>query len=186
MADVNYIYLSLDKSCDNQLVVKLFSKILKEFKYDIDYSDGIVSLALYGGSKSLAILQTSLVAIREDLSNHIKGIVCPCFNDNFIKYLKFVKNDEILYLFEISQMHNGLYSDNINMLDDIDQYTLETVKCYIEMGNSPTLAAYKLFVHRNTITYRVDKFVQDMGIELSNFPNCVFVYNLISYKLKKI
>ena len=80
-------------------------------------------------------------------------------------------------------MHKDLYCDNINMLDGIDDYTLESVKCYIEMGNSPTLAAYKLFVHRNTITYRVDKFTQDLRIDLSNFPNCVFIYNLISAKL---
>ncbi len=183
MQDVNYIYLSMTTSIDNSIIMKMFSRILSDYKYDIDFVDDVISLSLNGGSKSLSILQASLQAMGEDVNTHFKGLVCPCFNDNFPKYLKFVKEDKFLYLFEISQMHKDLYCDNINMLDGIDDYTLESVKCYIEMGNSPTLAAYKLFVHRNTITYRVDKFTQDLRIDLSSFPNCVFIYNLISAKL---
>jgi hypothetical protein len=183
MQEANYIYLSLSSSIDNQIISKMFSRILKDYKYELDFVDDIIVLFLSGGSKSLSILQSSLQAMGEDVNSHFKGLICPCFNDNFQKYLKFVKDDKFLYLFEISQMHKDLFSDNINMLDGIDEYTLESVKCYIEMGNSPTLAAYKLFVHRNTITYRVDKFVQDLRIDLSSFPNCVFVYGLISAKL---
>lgn len=184
--DINYIYLEVSPNIDANLLKRILKKIFSDIKYEVEYQNKFISLALYGGKKSLVIFQTSLAALNEDLDINMKGLVVPFFNSRFAKYLNYVNKNEISYLFEISSDHKEIYTENIDLLDMVDDYTLRTLKAYIETGNSPSLAAYKLYVHRNTVTYRIDRFSQTFNVDLSQFPNCVFIYMLIKEKLAKM
>lgn len=74
--------------------------------------------------------------------------------------------------------------DYISEVNDYE--TLLTVKAYIENGNSPSLLAIRLFVHRNTVTYRIDRFMQETNIDLKPFANACFIFSLIDYKEKQL
>jgi DNA-binding PucR family transcriptional regulator len=39
-----------------------------------------------------------------------------------------------------------------------------------------SLAAKKLYLHRNTLQYRVDKFIEKTGIDIKHFGNAVSIY----------
>lgn len=58
--------------------------------------------------------------------------------------------------------------------DDLE--LIHTIKVYLESNMNLTLAAKKLFIHRNSLQYRVDKFIEKTGIDVKQFENAVSVY----------
>lgn len=53
---------------------------------------------------------------------------------------------------------------------------LATIKVYLENNSNASLAAKKLYIHRNTLQYRVDKFSEKTGINLRDFNSVITVY----------
>jgi hypothetical protein len=180
---VSYIYLKTDKSVDDFKVHKLIDKILGKAEYELEGKEGIYKLTLQSGVKGQAVMQSSFMAAGEDLGASFKGLIVPLFNDRFVPYIDFVEDNSIKYLFEVGHDHDEIYDESADLLSEIDYYTLLTVKSYIEAGNSPSMASLRLYVHRNTVTYRIDRFIQQTGIDLKPFPNSVFIYFLIKKKI---
>jgi sugar diacid utilization regulator len=175
----SFIYLKTGKEIESSKIQKLLTKILGKADYEVEGRDGIYRLTLSAGQKGQALLQSSFIAASEDLASTFKGLIVPMFSERFIPYIDLVEANSIKYLFEVGHNYEQVYNDNIDLLEGIDSYTLLTVKSYIESGNSPSLASLRLYVHRNTVTYRIDRFIQQTGIDLKAFPNSVFVYFLI-------
>ncbi|MCD8511165.1 MAG: helix-turn-helix domain-containing protein [Bacillus sp. (in: Bacteria)] len=61
-----------------------------------------------------------------------------------------------------------------------DRTLLDSVKVYLECNLNTSLAAKKLYMHRNTLQYRVDKFIEKTSIDIKRFPNAVAVYFMFS------
>ncbi|AGK52533.1 PucR family transcriptional regulator [Bacillus sp. 1NLA3E] len=57
-----------------------------------------------------------------------------------------------------------------------DHEMLVTIKAFIEHNLNVTLTAKKLFIHRNSLQYRLDKFTEKTGINLKSFQGAVTVY----------
>ena len=51
-----------------------------------------------------------------------------------------------------------------------------TVKKYIENHNNTSLTAKQLYMHRNSLQYRIDKFIDMTGIDLKSFSGTMTVY----------
>jgi hypothetical protein len=69
----------------------------------------------------------------------------------------------------------------LKMLDPVkdDKTLLHSVKTYLECNLNASLAAKKLYMHRNTLQYRVDKFIEKTSIDIKQFPNAVSVYIML-------
>ncbi|WP_059172902.1 CdaR family transcriptional regulator [Bacillus sp. FJAT-27445] len=59
-------------------------------------------------------------------------------------------------------------------ISDDEMFT--TVKGFLENGSNASLAAKKLYIHRNTLQYRVDKFADKTGVSLKDFHSAFTVY----------
>lgn len=57
-----------------------------------------------------------------------------------------------------------------------DDEMYATVKGFLENGSNASLAAKKLFIHRNTLQYRIDKFTDKTGVSLKDFHSAFTVY----------
>ncbi|MBL5793807.1 hypothetical protein B5V88_07715 [Heyndrickxia sporothermodurans] len=57
-----------------------------------------------------------------------------------------------------------------------DKELRRTIKLYIENNSNASLTAKQLFLHRNSLQYRIDKFVEKTGFDLKSFPNVLIVY----------
>jgi len=57
--------------------------------------------------------------------------------------------------------------------------TMEMVRVFFEHDLSITAASRELFIHRNTLNYRLDKIKRDTGLDLRHFHDAV-VFRLIS------
>ncbi|MBM7694154.1 sugar diacid utilization regulator [Peribacillus deserti] len=64
-----------------------------------------------------------------------------------------------------------------------DQELISTIKTYIECSSNASLAAKKLFMHRNSLQYRIDKFVEKTGLDIRIFEDALTVYLLIVISL---
>lgn len=57
-----------------------------------------------------------------------------------------------------------------------DPELLQTVEVFIECNSNASLAAKQLFVHRNTVQYRLDRFTEKTGLNLKDFHNTLTAY----------
>ncbi|ALC91966.1 hypothetical protein AM500_20840 [Bacillus sp. FJAT-18017] len=57
-----------------------------------------------------------------------------------------------------------------------DEEMFSTVKSFLENGSNASLTAKKLFIHRNTLQYRIDKFTDRTGVSLKEFHSAFTVY----------
>ncbi|WP_332630348.1 PucR family transcriptional regulator [Halalkalibacter flavus] len=57
-----------------------------------------------------------------------------------------------------------------------DPDLIQTIKVYLDCNMNVSLAAKKLYLHRNTLQYRVDKFIEKTGIDIRHFRSAVSIY----------
>ncbi|WP_078381584.1 PucR family transcriptional regulator [Sutcliffiella halmapala] len=57
-----------------------------------------------------------------------------------------------------------------------EQELLQSIKIYIENNLNVSLTAKKLFMHRNSLQYRIDKFSERTGIDIRNFQGALATY----------
>lgn len=58
-------------------------------------------------------------------------------------------------------------------LSDMDDETLHTIHTFLDSGLSIAECARKLYLHRNTLIYRLDKIEQLTGLNIRNFDDAV-------------
>ncbi|MFC3883827.1 PucR family transcriptional regulator [Bacillus songklensis] len=57
-----------------------------------------------------------------------------------------------------------------------DEELLKTVKMYLECNLNVSLTSKKLYMHRNSLQYRIDKFIEKTGIDIKHFQGAVAAY----------
>jgi DNA-binding PucR family transcriptional regulator len=57
-----------------------------------------------------------------------------------------------------------------------DKELKATIKVFLESNSNASLSAKKLYVHRNTLQYRLDKFMEKTSVNLKDFDAAVVVY----------
>jgi sugar diacid utilization regulator len=60
-----------------------------------------------------------------------------------------------------------------------DSVMQESIKIYLESNQNMSLAAKKLYVHRNTLIQRLDKFYQTTGFDVRVFSDAYLIYHLM-------
>lgn len=58
--------------------------------------------------------------------------------------------------------------------DDLEMYS--TIKVFLENNLNASLTSKKLYIHRNTLQYRIDKFIDRSGIQLKDFYGAFTVF----------
>ncbi len=60
-----------------------------------------------------------------------------------------------------------------------DEELLDTIKCFFDNDLNITKTSQKLFLHRNTLAYRIDKIKKLLGIDINNFSDAILLSNFI-------
>ncbi|SFA45384.1 PucR C-terminal helix-turn-helix domain-containing protein [Parageobacillus thermantarcticus] len=61
-------------------------------------------------------------------------------------------------------------------LETLDDEWLHIIKTFFQCDLNVSLAAKKLYMHRNSLQYRIDKFIEKTGIDIKHFKGAVAVY----------
>jgi hypothetical protein len=73
------------------------------------------------------------------------------------------------------EVKNLVKNDLLKVLeDDLELFT--TIKVFLENNMNASMTAKKLYIHRNTLQYRIDKFVEKTGIPLKDFYGAFTVF----------
>lgn len=67
-----------------------------------------------------------------------------------------------------------------------DEETISTLEAFFELDCNVSETAKRLYIHRNTLLYRLDKIKQETGLDVRSFGDAVLVkLTLLLYKLTK-
>lgn len=84
------------------------------------------------------------------------------------------------------QIVNQIDNELLSQVEDIvlknvkaDHELLRTIQIYMQSDLNVTVAAKKLHLHRNSLQYRLDKFIDKTGINIKQFKDAAMVYLVI-------
>lgn len=82
----------------------------------------------------------------------------------------------LLYITSIHEPTQASIVDAILGQTKDDKELLQTIQVFLECNSNATLAAKQLFMHRNSLQYRVDKFMEQTGIDVKQFQGALVTY----------
>ncbi|MGM7683778.1 PucR family transcriptional regulator [Cytobacillus sp. Hm23] len=88
----------------------------------------------------------------------------------------------ILFLHEPSKNILPHVAENLFSNIGKDDELLQTIRLFIECNLNISLASKKLFIHRNSLQYRIDRFIEKTGIDIKSFKGAFTTYVAIVYK----
>lgn len=173
-----FVLLSFSDPSDREKRIKAVHFLIKEAQFEEDYVS-------FKDEKDFAVFATSLPALCEDIGHDIKALLVPCKDASiYAEYLAKCDNNRVVPLVSLRDRKED-YVSFYSLIENRDKDVLETVFYYRYYNDSPVLSSRPLFVHRNTILYRLNLFKEKTGRSLLLFADRMFVYNLIDSYLKK-
>lgn len=180
-SDWIYIYLSFQEGPPPALELWL-DKVLGENNYDITKGN-ITEIVILGGRSALIDFRSSVPTLVTDLNVHFKALAVPVFSKIFEPYIKTVQEDSFDYLINCITGEE-IYKKAQSLIANVEPQILLTALHFFEFANSPQATAEFLYMHRNTVNYRLQKFIATTRFDITEAPNAMFVYQLINYRIK--
>jgi hypothetical protein len=109
-----------------------------------------------------------------ELGNSLKGFIKELphnvyFFDDVITYIVLKNNEELKT--EIKRYLSTKASNEV----------IHTVREFIENNMNSSVSAKKLYMHRNTLNYRIDNFIEATKINVKTFKGANAIYMLYKY-----
>lgn len=192
-----YRYLMIESKTDINIyettIISLFSEFIEPLKIeilqnqiwmyynqelDLSLKDVILNLSqdtltdfrLYHSSKfdNLAELEINRLFIKQKLV--LINFNAYVFIDNHVILKHFLKSLDASYKPQILKKYA------------YDNQMIETVKTYLESNQNMSVAAKALYVHRNTLIQRLDKFYHVTEFDVKTFIDGFLIYQLLLMK----
>lgn len=135
----------------------------------------------------ISIVDSIISNLILDFSLNVKVIIVPeKYNYNTIELLSYLSNskkeisyleDYLLYVLARSLDHE-LVNEIINGLINLDQEHFNTLKVYINTNGNVLKSSKLLYLHRNTLIYRLNKINDILNINL-NKPKTIHCMSFI-------
>lgn len=151
-------------------------------------------LYIYEGYEELNFEEITLNMLSDTLSDLTlyQSYQFESIND-LMKHIHFVKEH-----IDVVSKHVGPYIDDKKLLKSIahlpkvtlkdhflrkyskDNLMIDTLYVYFVNDQNISKAAKELYIHRNTLIQRLDKFMHETGFDVRKFQDAVLIYQLIS------
>ena len=190
MTDAIKTYISIDETFLNfDLLKKFFYLIIKKDVQLTKVQSGLLKVEemSYDDYSSIKL---SIMTIKNDLNlSHFSLIEVPFYSNNFSLILK-NKLSGSFDLFEILLRDFSLGNKHLDFINsvfkEVPDYVINTVDVYLKCDSSIEKSSKLLFTHRNTVNYRVNKFINLTSINIKNCSNIALCRFMISiYNLEK-
>ncbi|MDS0526266.1 PucR family transcriptional regulator ligand-binding domain-containing protein [Clostridium sp. SHJSY1] len=159
-----------EENCINRLQ-KALNEIQEVLKRRMDNLS--VSVGIGNSYKELKMMKQSLneaeLAINSAKCQGLDGIVTTYKDIGIYRLLFDIKNTNIL---------ENYFTDTLGAIsnsDDKDNDFLKILETYLNQNCNITLTAEKLFLHRNTLKYKIKKIEELLNCDLHNFDDCMKV-----------
>ena len=176
-----YIYLS--EEIENLSILKKMLSLISKENIELIRKQHVFEVhgASIDGFNKIAV---SIKPLLSDLKiDKLAFIITPSYYDEFLSFID-VNESKVYNLYDIILEKFYNQSLNIRLLtsifDKIPDELLQTVYNYIKCNQSIVKTSDLMFTHRNTINYRINKFINMTNINVRELNNSMFVYFVIS------
>ena len=100
-----------------------------------------------------------------------------------VKLLGYLKNG--VYTLKTALLENPRINFQNEILDYVLNHTnitIDFIKEFVKYDLNVSLASKSMFIHRNTMMYKLDKLKQESGFDLRSFKDAYILYMLITTK----
>lgn len=137
-------------------------------------------------------LESLIPVIMSDTDNSYTVLMCHDNSDLSRLALKKAKKGPNIYLTNMADLLFNLVIDGDYDLffavkkkfDTISRQLMLTAETFVSTGLNASLAAKKLYIHRNTFAYRLNQFIEATNLDIRDYHNAQFfsiVLRLISH-----
>ena len=180
-----FIYLKTSK----ELSYKEVNFILKSIVGDVFYLtwDGkFGTIILDQPDIQLVNLKLNYRTLCNDLMDDVTFVIVPRFEDILASVVK-EKCGPGFYplsksLPQLLLDDADLYLKLVSFKNEVSEDVLETIRIYLEFNMSVNMTAKALYTHRNTINYRITRFIELTGIDIRSTLNGYYIYMLITWQ----
>ncbi len=179
------LYLKSEKNIAYKTIDYILKVFLNNSDYILDWNENFGSLILNDGENQLPKLYYNFKALEEDLNMKLAFVIVP-YLDNKLK--KLVDRKCPYGIYHIVKYLPNLLNDDINLKGEllafkekISDDIIETIKVYLETNCSLNLTSKIMFIHRNSINYRISRFIELTKIDIRFTLNGYYVYLLITW-----
>lgn len=179
MNDEIKFYISSDTIIDNVEILEKMLSLISKDNVKLKKNKNIIE-AYNVSEEGFIKLAVSLNPLKNDLKlDQLSLIVTPVFNDGLVWLIE-ESNNEVCYLLDLLlrkiKAKDIKYEALKNIFKKINKETIDTIKNYINLNQSVKKTSEVMFTHRNTINYRINKFIHLTGINIRQHSNAMFVY----------
>jgi Regulator of polyketide synthase expression len=168
--DAVIFFIRSEENCMNRL-----DKALKEIQLATkNRMDGMsVSVGIGNSYKDLKMMKQSL----NEAELAIDSAKCQGLDDTITRY-KDIGIYSLLFSVENRSILQNYFSEVLGPIsgaDNKDNNLIEILEMYLNENCNITVTAEKLFLHRNTLKYKIKKIEELLNCDLRNFNDCIKV-----------
>ncbi|WP_096440254.1 PucR family transcriptional regulator [Alteribacter populi] len=163
------------KNKEEGVLIQLMDADFEEEAFDESVLDALISdfyveLSIYIGSSQQ---ESSKLAERYEMETETFQTARSFSPSQTIFY-----EHEVLTHWFLSTLDEKVKSRLKSLLQPVknDRELQQSIRTYLQCNMNTTMASKKMFVHRNTLQYRVDKFIEKTTVDIKQFPNAVVAY----------
>lgn len=171
----SYCLFNFERDINRDEFISVVSELVDGEVFFKEINKGYI--AFYGEYEALLNLHPILI---NDFQVGITMMISPIINELAFKLLeaqKYYFNNEIRFISEIAFFaHEEEEIKNLmkKQFDHIDVELINTAKAFISCGLNALLTAKKMYLHRNTFNYRLNKLLKESGIDIRDYHNSKF------------
>src|SRR5690554_2564240 len=172
------------------LIESLFSAVVFLHRFEVKNDH---SIFMVFESEKATDFEGLILNLKTDIFTDIRLYVSPQLHEHdIVEHFDFVQS----LLKQISIAKYAYLDEKIILKDQLlqvtkehkqhilskyyqDQVMLDTVKAYLESNQNMSLAAKKIYIHRNTLIQRIDKFYQVTDFDVRNFNDAFLIYHIL-------
>ncbi|PFE03205.1 Fis family transcriptional regulator [Bacillus cereus] len=146
------------------------SESILQIALDTLEADFFISLSFFIGRH---YTQTNEIARLYQWERNLFSFLSP-YLSNKITHIEQLLPYQLLISLPKEEREKYTYQLLAHILNDKE--LIDSVKVFFQCNLNVSLAAKQLYLHRNTLQYRIDKFIEKTGINIKTFEGAVAVY----------
>lgn len=156
-----------------------------EVEIDIEWNskEECAQVEIYNFDHNTQNLQTIFMTLGNDFNTSLTIFNVPFFDEFIFKLFKYIKSPGMYNAYGVllqMLINQEICKDEIpDYLSKVSKETLDMIQVYISTGLNGKLTSEILYVHRNTMIYRINQFIEKTNIDIRQIFNANFVYLLI-------
>ena len=175
----NKAYIKIDNNKNINLVIDSLNQSFESIDYEIH--NNIIKLYCKHDAFLLRLTNIHKLLIQDfNMKNSI--LVVPFFNEIFEKYINLL-GVEILtsYQLFIRLINDDNVKGDLKLLQSkFSKQDIDTIKAFIDCNCNICVCANELYLHRNSLNYRINNFINNTSIDIRDFHSLMFLQLMFS------